>query len=283
MAALLGLIAVFLAQSYISNARRTPAQIGPTGPLAYVVVADQPIERGATIEPNMLKLVNFPAAAVPAGAFHSIDQLVGDKTQTRLALHSMVENEPILPANVSGPGGKLNLSTVVTPGMRAVSIRSNDVAGVGGFVLPGDRVDALLTRSTGTGNQASNYVTQIIAENIRVLGVDQTSNDEAANPVVAKAVTIEVTPEQAEAISLGQSVGTVSLSLRHVADDAPLKQKVMTAADLEPPAARRNTRNAARGESVRVIRGVEASRFNLATGAALQRMSKEAPAGVNTP
>ena len=133
-------------------------------------------------------------------------------------------NEPLLVGNVSGPGGKLNLSSTVAPGMRAVSLRSNDVAGVGGFVLPGDRVDILLTRATGSGEH-TDTVTQILAENVRVLGVDQSDNDQADKPVVAKAITVEVTPEQAQSISLGQTVGTVSLTLRHVADDAPLSPK----------------------------------------------------------
>jgi pilus assembly protein CpaB len=114
-----------------------------------------------------------------------------------------------------------------------VAIRSSDVAGVGGFVLPGDRVDVLLTRVIGQGNDAPpNTVTQILAENVRVVGIDQSDNDEASKPSVAKAVTIEVTPEQAQTIALGQSVGAVSLSLRHVADVAPLARHATTVAEL---------------------------------------------------
>jgi pilus assembly protein CpaB len=195
-------------------------------------------------------------------------------------LRSLVANEPILPGNVSGPGGKLNLSGSVSPGMRAVSLRSNDVSGVGGFVLPGDRVDILLTRTASDNAEKSNTLTQVLAENVRVLGVDQSNNDEADKPVVAKAVTVEVTPEQAASISLGQQVGSVSLTLRRVADDAPLASKAMSVADLGPapkkPAA-------APAPTVRVIRGVESSRFSLGVGGALQKAAAQMPTAVKAP
>jgi pilus assembly protein CpaB len=193
----------------------------------------------------------------------------------------MVANEPVLPGNITGPGGKLNLSAVVTPGMRAVSLRSNDVAGVGGFVLPGDRVDILLTRAVTAGNQAStNTVTQVLAENVRVLGVDQSANDEADKPVVAKAVTIEVTPEQAQKISLGQQIGNVSMSLRRVADDGQLTVKSMTVADLGP-----GPRRAAGAPppAIRVIRGVNTSRFSLGVSAALEQTAAQTQAAVKAP
>src|SRR6185436_19841637 len=103
------------------------------------------------------------------GSFRTVNELVGAGPTARLALRSLAPNEPILPSKVSGAGGKLNLSGVLTQGMRAVSLRSNDVAGVAGFVLPGDRVDILLTRQLADNSS----VTQVLAENVRVLGVDQ--------------------------------------------------------------------------------------------------------------
>jgi pilus assembly protein CpaB len=92
-------------------------------------------------------------------------------------------------------------------------------------------VDVLLTRSLG-GDEKTTAVTQVLAENVLVLGVDQSDNDEADKPVVAKAVTVEVTPDQAQTISLAQAVGTVSLALRRVADEAPLTRRATTLADL---------------------------------------------------
>src|SRR5689334_18986411 len=148
----LGLIAVVLTRSYLSNAVRTnPAVATSTGLAIPVVVAAANVPRGGVLQAAMLKVVPYPMDGAPAGAFHAIADVTGGAGQQRLALRSMVANEPILPGNISGPGGKLNLSGSVAAGMRAVSLRSNDVAGVGGFVLPGDRVDILLTRAGGSG------------------------------------------------------------------------------------------------------------------------------------
>jgi pilus assembly protein CpaB len=193
----------------------------------------------------------------------------------------MVANEPILASNVSGPGGKLNLSGTIGAGMRAVSLRSTDVTGVGGFVLPGDRVDVFLTRSVGGGSEAGNTLTQVLAENVRVLGVDQSDNDQADKPVVSKAITVEVTPDQAQSISLGQTVGTVSLTLRHVADDVPLQRKSTAVSDLGPGP--RKAAGPPAGPAVRVVRGTDASRFSLGVAGGLERAAAQAPAGVVAP
>ena len=281
-AILLGLIAVLLARAYLGNAQRSASTGAPVGAVVPVVVAATDVPRGAALQAAMLKVAPYPANAAPAQAFHSVAQLTGGQGQQRLALRSMVANEPIMPISITGPGGKLNLSGVVSAGMRAVSLRSNDVAGVGGFVLPGDRVDILLTRAQGSGSEAaSNTLTQILASNVRVLGVDQSDNDEADKPVVAKAVTVEVTPEQAQSISLGQQVGAISLTLRRVADDAPLTNKAMTVADLGPTPHKAVAASAA--PAIRVIRGVETSRFSFTIGAALQKAAAQSPAAVRAP
>jgi len=282
-AVMFGILAVVLTRSYLNRAVRTNPAVATSNGLAIpVVVAAANLPRGGVLQPTMLKLAAYPTDSAPAGAFHSIAEVVGAAGQQRLALRSMVVNEPILPGNISGPGGKLNLSGTVAAGMRAVSLRSNDVAGVGGFVLPGDRVDILLTRngSTGSGDTAKETLTQILAENVRVLGVDQSDNDEADKPVVAKAVTVEVTPEQAASISLGQQIGTVSLTLRRVADDAPLASKAMTVADLGPAPKKAAV---APAPTIHVIRGVEYSRFSLGVGGGLQKAAEQMPTAVKAP
>jgi pilus assembly protein CpaB len=232
IALFLGLIAVVLVRNYLAGAKGN-AGAGPSaaaGQMGPVVVAAVPIARGATLQPAMLKVVNYPRASLPAGAFQTVDQL-SKAGAPRTAMRSIAPNEPVLVAKLSGAGGKTNLSGTLTPGMRAVSIRSSDVAGVGGFVLPGDRVDVLLTRTAGAGDHPQTLI-QALAENALVLAVDQSNDVENDKPVVAKAVTLEVTPDQAQAVTLAQSVGTVSLSLRQVADAAPLARRVTTVADL---------------------------------------------------
>jgi pilus assembly protein CpaB len=284
VAIFLGVVAVALTRAYLGaatqNATNQPAATAGTTP---VVVAAQPIDRGVVLEPRLLKVANFPADSVPTNAFHSLAELTGGKDQQRLALRAMTANEPILATNVSGPGGKLNLSGTIAAGMRAVSLRSNDVSGVGGFVLPGDRVDVLLTRVTsgGSGNIV-NTITQVLAENVRVLGVDQSDNDQADKPVVSRAITVEVTPDQAQNISLGQAIGSVSLTLRHVADDAPLARKSVAVGDLNP-GPRKSSGGPPPAPAVRVIRGTESSRFSISVAQALDRAAAAAPAGVVGP
>lgn len=268
VAILLGLVAVILVRAQLNNNK--PAQAVAVAGMTPVVVASQAIERGATLQPGFLKVVNYPTDSVPSGAFTDVAALSGQGDQARLALRAIAANEPIMTVKVSEPGGKANLSASLTPGMRAIGVRSSDVTGVGGFALPGDRVDVMVTREVGK-EAAATTVTQILAENVRVLGVDQSDDVDADKPVVAKAVTIEVTPDQAQAISLAQQVGTVSLSLRQVADDAALARKSLTANELgrygPPPVARpRTVRVAARPSQsglteVHVTRGTEISGY----------------------
>ena len=107
----LGLIAVVLTRNYLNRAvKSNPAVATSNGPAIPVVVAAANVPRGGVLEASMLKVAAYPTDAAPTGAFHSIAELTGGAGQQRLALRSMVANEPILPANISGPGGKLNLS-----------------------------------------------------------------------------------------------------------------------------------------------------------------------------
>jgi pilus assembly protein CpaB len=265
VAILLGLVAVLMIRNVLAD--RSPRSVAVKS--TPVLVAAIPIDRGVTLKPAMLKVVNYPREAVPTGSFQTIDQVAGANART--VTRSMTANEPVLAAKVSGSGGKTNLSGTLAPGMRAVSVASSDVSGVGGFVLPGDRVDILVTREVGDGDKKTS-VTQVLSENSLVLGVDQTSDQEANKPVVAKAITVEVTPEQAQAISLAQSVGQISLALRQVSDTAALARKATTISDLAiygarkpaPPRPRRVVmRPHASGTQVRVTRGVETTGYSV--------------------
>jgi pilus assembly protein CpaB len=270
VAVLLGLVAVFLVRNYIGQAQKAPVQTaGPVG-MKPVVVAAAPIPRGSALTPNLLKVVNYPIDAVPPGAVAAVADLGTPGPNGRLILRTLSPNEPILMSEVTGPGGKLTLAGVVDAGMRAVTIRSSDVAGVAGFVLPGDRVDILLTRSTSDHGEPA---TQVLAENVKVLGVDQLSDSAADKPVVARSVTVEATPDQANLITLAQAAGNVSFTLRHVADDAALKNHAATIADLAikgraAPAGPRRLPPPKPAESdsvqVRVTRGTETAGYSVA-------------------
>jgi pilus assembly protein CpaB len=271
IAIVLGLIAVLLLNTYFGQSHVTPAQQAASGAAAAavpVVVSATPIARGAALQPVLLKVVDYPQGLAPAGAFQAIGQLTGPANVQRLALRTFAAGEPILSSEVTAPGGRLNLSTVLEPGMQAVAVRSSDVAGVGGFLVPGDRVDVLLTRATSQADEKQNSITQVVAENVRVLGVDQSDNEEADKPTVAKAVTLEVAPAQAQAIALGQTVGTVSLSLRHLADGEHLAKRATTVADLgfvqvvKPPPAPRPPR-VNPDDFIRVTRDTETSTYRV--------------------
>lgn len=268
VAVLLALVAVLLVRGYLGAAKPAGAPAaGGAVATAPVVVASAPIQRGAVLQPLQLKVVNYPADAVPSGSFQTVAQLSGGGANSHLALRPLSLNEPVLADKVSGPGGKLTLSVALTPGMRAVSLRSNDVAGVAGFVLPGDRVDILLTRTIS--GDSNNAVTQVLAENVLVLGVDQSADDQQDKPVVARTVTMEVTPDQAQTLSLAQAVGSISLSLRQVSDQAALSKKAMTVAQLgffgthqaAPRAAAERPHTAQGMSQVTVARGTDVSTY----------------------
>jgi len=180
---------------------------------AAVVVAARSIELGQALTPDMLRLQAWPADALPQGAFTHISELTGG--EARVALRAIEPNEPILTSRVSGPGGRATLSATIAEGHRAVSIRVNDVVGVAGFVLPGDFVDVLLTRPEDmSGRRNENMRTDLLIRSVRVLAVDQTANDNRNDPQVARAVTIEVTPEDGQKVALASQIGTLTLALR---------------------------------------------------------------------
>lgn len=264
VAALLGLAAVLLTRSYLGREQAQQARTAAPVETVTVVVASQPIARGVALTPQLLKVAHFPKAYVPVGSFRTVQEATAGGV--RRALRPIVANEPILPDRITGAGGRTSLSATMTPGMRAVTFRSNDIAGVAGFVLPGDRVDVLLTRSVSDGEKDTT-VTQVIANNIKVLGVDQDVNENMEKPTIARAITLEVTPQQGQALSLAQSLGTVSLALRHISDELPGGRLITTSSDLggirprkAPPVA---GPTGVPGRTVKVTRGTETSTYSV--------------------
>jgi len=182
-----------------------------------VLVAAAPLRFGTALTADMIAEVEWPASSVPAGAFTSREVLLGPGGQ-RTVLASIAKNEPILAAKITGAGQRGTLSAVIEPDMRAVTIRVDDVLGVAGFVQPDDRVDVLLTRSDRPTSPSPYQVAgatylDLLLQNVRVLAIDQIA-DRSGQAKPAKAVTIEVTTEDAQKVNLGASVGQLSLALR---------------------------------------------------------------------
>jgi pilus assembly protein CpaB len=177
-----------------------------------VVVAATPLRFGDRLTRENLREIPWTAGALPAGAYHRTTDLLDAKLGDRQVLTAIGANEPILAWKVTGPGQRATLSAVLAVGMKAVSIRVNDVQGVAGFVLPGDRVDVMLSRS-----QNDQAFVDVLLQNIKVLAIDQTADDKKENPTVAKSVTVEVSTLDAQKLTLAASVGQLSLALREVA------------------------------------------------------------------
>ena len=238
-----------------------------------VVIATRPIGFGEALTPEVLRVQAWPKAANPEGTFQTIAQVTA---QRRVALAPIAANEPLLASRISGPGGRATLSGVIRAGMRATTIRVNDVFGVAGFVLPGDFVDILITRDEGhRASGEEDKRTDLLLQSVRVLAVDQLANQNKNDPVVAKAATIEVTPEQAQKLALAAEVGTLSMALRGTVDPlaTPGETAVLTTriSDLRlegarpaAPIAVRNLRRAPRREglaapTIEIIRGSESN------------------------
>ena len=216
-AALLAVMAGLLAQTWLEQQRKNsgPVVVEKEVNTTKVVVATQPLRFGTELNKANLKEISWPAGAVPAGAFQSIGDLVNAKNR-RVVLAAIEPNEPILRWKITGPGQRASLSAVIAPGHKAVTIRVNDVNGIGGFVLPGDRVDVLLTRIEQDPNdkQKKRRFNDVILQYVRVLGIDQSADDRAEKPVVVKAVTLEVKTSDAQRVTLAANIGMLSLALR---------------------------------------------------------------------
>ena len=229
-AVVFGLLAVFIANVWLNNqANQRAKTIESTAKPAVtktIVVAKQALRFGTELNASQLEEVPWPAEAMPAGAFAKVSDVLSQGR--RVVLAAIEPNEPVLALKITGPGQRATLSALVKPGMKAVTIRVNDVEGVGGFVLPGDRVDVVLTRQIDKG-QAS---TEVVLQNTRVLAVDQSADERAAKDAVAKSVTLEVTTVEAQKVWLASSVGSLSLLLRKAGETAESQTRKITLNDL---------------------------------------------------
>jgi pilus assembly protein CpaB len=205
-----------------------------------------------------LREIPWPEEAIPAGAFNRIADVIGSGGR-RVVLTPIEANEPILASKITGPGQRATLSAMLTNGMRAVTVRVNDVEGVAGFVLPGDRVDVALTRQLDKTVATSDVVLQ----NTRVLAIDQTADERNDKPSVAKAVTLEVDTASAQKLSLAASVGTLSLLLRKAGEAGSDTTRRITLSDLvngSAPAARDT-----RSTTVAVTRALKQEDYSVPT------------------
>jgi pilus assembly protein CpaB len=229
-AVLFGLLAVFLAQIWLNNQaderlKSIEAQRKAAPPARSIVVAGKALRFGDELTSSALREMPWPENALPTGAFGKISELTASK---RIVLMPIDVNEAVLAAKITGPGQRATLSAVLGTGMKAITIRVNDVEGVAGFVLPGDRVDVLLTR-TGDKTAAAN---DVVLQNVRVLAIDQLADERTEKPSVVKAVTLEVDPTDGQKVALATTVGTLSLLLRKAGEATEGNTRRVTLHDL---------------------------------------------------
>lgn len=207
-----GLGAVFFAAHWMQDQERDKG---------HVAVASEDIELGGLITTAMVRMTDWPTSTVPPeGSFKAVDPLEG-----RVTLIKVLRGEPLIEARLAPVGSKAGLSAVVRPGMRAITVRVNDVIGVAGFALPGTYVDVMVNTEDDNGRlgvlaERAYSISKVVLKRILVLAVAQDASRESTKPQVVTAVTLEVTPNDAQVLDLARSVGTLSLVLRNPAEPA---------------------------------------------------------------
>jgi pilus assembly protein CpaB len=245
IALLLGLGAAWMANGWI-QARIQPAEASSG---ATVVVAALEIPFGTKIESSHIRTAEWPIGSVPEGAFSDPAEVEG-----KIAKQAFFPGEILLEGRVAEHMGGSTLSAIIEPTKRAITVRVNDVIGVAGFLLPGNRIDVLASRKEDKRVQ-----TRTVLEDIKVLAVDQTASPEKDKPVVVRAVTLEMTPEEAEILVKSTQEGTLQLTLRNPLDNAQMLAKKQP----ESKPVKKVSRARSYDNHVTIIRGVDVKTTNV--------------------
>lgn len=231
-----------------------------------VVMAAMEIPFGSRVESRQLKVIALPHGTQIGDHFDKPEEVVG-----RVAVQRILAGELLLQAQFADHPVGSTLAALLKPQLRAITVRVDDVVGVAGFLLPGNHVDVVAVRML-----SQQAVTSTVLRDLNVLAVDQTASQDKDGPVVVRAVTLEVTPQQAEVLVKAREEGTIQLTLRSplATDDAPHPAPSMPLAASQPPpapsppprsATRKSVRSAAppaagAGEGITIIRGTNIER-----------------------
>src|SRR6187397_2492601 len=215
-ALLFGLLAAVSVSRYLSSAQAY------TKSLRGVAVAKVAIPLGTKIIAEQIQLVQFPQESTPDGAFDSVEKLAG-----RVAVVNIAPREPITESRLAPEGTAAGLSAIIPEGYRAMTVKVDDAAGISGFITPGTMVDVVVTIDPREDGGHKDPVSKIVLQNIKVLAngqnIDKPENEREANSV--KAVTLQVTPEQAEKLALASSEGKLQLMMRSSIDQGDEQTK----------------------------------------------------------
>ncbi|MFH1277909.1 MAG: Flp pilus assembly protein CpaB [Candidatus Eisenbacteria bacterium] len=220
LALLLAAGAAYVVQNYLDQ---TAVREVPAFETRPVVVASRDLNYGTRLDHEHLTTVDYPAASVPDGAYSHADSLVGQVTKVFL-----ITREAIVAAKLSSKGGGLSLR--IPDKLRASSVRVDQVSGVSGFILPGDRVDVLVTvAKSGIKNDAA---TQIVLQNVEVIAAGTETNTEGNRTIDVQQITLLTTPQDAEKLALAQHQGQILLALRNPGDQDTLTTYAVHTSDI---------------------------------------------------
>lgn len=195
--------------------QKTPATTVEKLPTRPVVIAVANLDLGASLRPEDVRTIDWPAESVPANAFEHVEDVIG-----RGLIQPVVQNEAILPNKLASKDAGAGLAPVIRPGYRALSVRVNDVIGVAGYVLPGTRVDVVAT--INPTQQPTDVTSKVVLTNVEVLGSGTKieRDTEQGKPIAVSVVTLLVNPAEAEKLTLASTEGKIQLALRNPLDPA---------------------------------------------------------------
>jgi pilus assembly protein CpaB len=215
--------AAYLTRSWLKD--QTSAAVQPAG---TIVVAAESLAYGTAMTPDNVAEIPWFSNTLPEGAFALKDDLLNGGR--RVVLSPLKRGEPVLRSKITGPGQRASLASLLDDGKRAVTVSVDDVRGVAGFVLPGDFVDIVIIADDGSPKRQG--YSDILLEHVKVLAIDQVASEGEGQPTVAKAVTVEVTKEQAQKILLATSIGKLSLILARPVESKPDPNRRVSETDI---------------------------------------------------
>jgi pilus assembly protein CpaB len=186
-------------------------------PTTQVYVVNRQLRYGERVSRGDVQAVRWPADFVPFGAFTDMQDIFPEGDEAlRTVLRTMEQHEPLLNTKVTAPGEDAGVAARIEEGTRAFTLRIDVVAGVSGFLRPGDRVDVYWT---GTGRNGQS-VTRLIRSGLQIMALDQTADEDRNNPIIARTITFAAQPEDIAALTQAQSAGNLTLALLGINDDA---------------------------------------------------------------
>jgi pilus assembly protein CpaB len=248
LAIVCGGAAAYIALAYLRQS--TPRLIAAEAPQHQVAVAARDLPLGTVLKTDDVRMIDWRSEAVPQGFFTSADLVVG-----RGLITPVRANEVLLEGKLAAKGAGAGLSITIPEGMRAVSVRVDEVIGVAGFVLPGTRVDVLLTLPPKLERKET--VTQMILQNMRVLAAGQiVQQDAQGKPIMVSVLTLMVTPEEGELLVLAANEGKIQLALRNTLDDDDVRTNGINTRRLLPGDRAAAARSSAAAAGARTQAGV---------------------------